>query len=248
MPRRRSFFPPACCESCAQRPIVGHTLLHTGQHWLCPNCLTQQSDGDSVINKVAKHSLEADLNKSLSRRARTAGEIEKAVEHNKAANWHLQAVSSIKDEGKQVLRSANVLNGEIAPSLNSWLKETLIDPDLPAIDASHMRGRLLEDNNVTAMAIDTSNTMQASNSAERLISHQMALAHKIAFEQAAIANIELDSDVKLKRLQIVSRMMKSSQEAALTLQKLKNGGPQSVTVQHVHVESGGQALVGNVRR
>jgi hypothetical protein len=210
--------------------------------------LTQQSAGDNVISKAAKHSLEADLNKSLSKRARSAGEIEKAEEYNKSANWHLQAVSSIKDEGKQVLRSTSVVNGEIAPMINSWLKDTLTDPDLPALDASHMRGRLLEDNNVTALAIDTSNTMQASNSAEKLISHQMALAHKIAFEQAAIASTEIDSNVKFKRLQIVSRMIKSSQESALTLQKLKSGGPQSITVQHVHVESGGQALVGNVSR
>ena len=33
----------------------------------------------------------------------------------------------------------------------------------------------------------------------------------------------------------------------LTLQRLRTGGNQTVTVQHVNVESGAQAVIGNVR-
>jgi hypothetical protein len=39
-------------------------------------------------------------------------------------------------------------------------------------------------------------------------------------------------------------MMSVVQQGLLTLQKLKTGGTQNVVVQHVHVESGGQAIVG----
>ncbi len=38
-----------------------------------------------------------------------------------------------------------------------------------------------------------------------------------------------------------------AQDGVITLQKLKTSGPQNVTVQHVHVASGGQAVVGNVQ-
>ena len=40
--------------------------------------------------------------------------------------------------------------------------------------------------------------------------------------------------------------MGAAQDAATTLQKLKTGGTQRVVVQHVHVEAGGQAVVGHV--
>ena len=53
--------------------------------------------------------------------------------------------------------------------------------------------------------------------------------------------------MQIKRLQISARMMTTAQEGLLALNKLKAGGTQNVVVQHVHVESGGQAVVGNVQ-
>ncbi len=44
-----------------------------------------------------------------------------------------------------------------------------------------------------------------------------------------------------------ARMIGVAQRGALTLQKLRASGPQKVVVQHVHVEAGGQAVVGNVK-
>lgn len=41
----------------------------------------------------------------------------------------------------------------------------------------------------------------------------------------------------------ISRLMTTSQQGALTLQRLKTGGKQHVVVQHVNVESGGHAIV-----
>ena len=37
------------------------------------------------------------------------------------------------------------------------------------------------------------------------------------------------------------------QQGMLTLQKIKTGGNQTVTVQHVNVGAGGQAVIGNVQ-
>jgi hypothetical protein len=69
----------------------------------------------------------------------------------------------------------------------------------------------------------------------------------VAFEQASKAQIERDPKVELRRLQTAARMMTTSQDAALALQRLKTGGTQNVVVQHVNVEAGGQAVVGAVQ-
>jgi hypothetical protein len=44
-----------------------------------------------------------------------------------------------------------------------------------------------------------------------------------------------------------ARLMSAFNDAALTLQRLRTGGNQTVTVQHVNVASGGQAVIGNVQ-
>jgi CMP-2-keto-3-deoxyoctulosonic acid synthetase len=44
-----------------------------------------------------------------------------------------------------------------------------------------------------------------------------------------------------------ARLMNAFQGAMLTLQKLRSGGNQTVTVQHVNVQPGGQAVVVNVQ-
>ena len=44
-----------------------------------------------------------------------------------------------------------------------------------------------------------------------------------------------------------ARMMSVYQDGLLTLQKLRTGGNQTVTVQHVNVQPGAQAVIGNVR-
>ena len=41
--------------------------------------------------------------------------------------------------------------------------------------------------------------------------------------------------------------MGAFQSGMLTLQKLRTGGNQTVTVQHVNVEAGAQAVIGNVQ-
>ena len=47
-------------------------------------------------------------------------------------------------------------------------------------------------------------------------------------------------------LNAAARLMSVFQDGALTLQKLRTGGSQVVTVQHVSVAPGAQAVIGNV--
>jgi hypothetical protein len=93
---------------------------------------------------------------------------------------------------------------------------------------------------------------------EKALAHQAAAAHQLAMRFAATANRWLDhvqagqtfneahrmAMVEAQRAANASaRLMLAYQDAALTLQRLRTGGRQVVQVQHVQVNSGGQAVV-----
>lgn len=245
MPKRR-YLPPELCDVCKNKPLVGETLWHSGFAWICPSCLIETTSGELVTDKMIHYSLKVQNELSLSKRAEEAGDQLKAKDHQLMADWHAQAEDEINRYAKRKLPIQNVINGEVAQSANGWLKDTLANPDLAAIDSSLTRGKLLDANDVAALGIDVSHTVKAKNTAEKLISHQLALAHKVAFEQTSKAQYERDPAIEIKRLNIASRMMRTAQDAAITLQNLKSSGPQNITVQHVNIGSGGQAVVGNV--
>lgn len=243
---RRGFLPPAVCEKCNERPALGDALWHSGDIWLCPACLADATPGHDVITKVANKNVMAEEAHVLSRRDRAAGDIQEAEYHECESNWHSHAAEAIKSHGKRRVQAALIRGGEAVTS-PGYLKDTLADPDLVAIESSEMRGRLLLSNEVVALGIDVSNTIGASNTLEKLLAHEIALAHKIAFAQAAKATSEYDPAMGIKRLQVSAKMMNSAQQGMLTLQKLRNGGAQQMVIQHVHVEDGGQAVIGAVQ-
>ena len=64
----------------------------------------------------------------------------------------------------------------ISPEGDHPLHDTLTVPDLASAEASFERSRLLlaSGPNVAAMGIDASNTIQAQNSLEKMLAHQLA--------------------------------------------------------------------------
>ena len=142
--------------------------------------------------------------------------------------------------------------------------DTLPKGDLVAEEASITRTDLLLQNNIdiSALAVDAADSIQAQNSMEKMLSHQMALAHSMAMKigDAAMGQVtklqnegrwnslEPGAATELQRLtNSVTRLMGTYQQGLLTLQKLRTGGNQTVTVQHVSVGAGGQAVIGNVQ-
>ena len=137
------------------------------------------------------------------------------------------------------------------------IRDTLRNPDQVARDASAERTDLLlsDSVDVTALAIDAADTIDAENSLEKMLSHQLALAHKASFQIAdkalmlsdrvhSCANAEavrIYSTEAARLMNSSARMMKAFQEGLTTLQKMRTGGNQTMTVQHVHVSEGGQA-------
>jgi hypothetical protein len=139
--------------------------------------------------------------------------------------------------------------GEAVPARRSRLADTLKVPGVAALDASAHRlellGRLGLD--CTAMALDASDSIEARNSLEKMLAHQLAVAHKTALEITAKASFEENVTEKARSLNLAARLMEVFQNGLLTLQRLRSGGDQRITVQHVTVSAGAQAIVGDVK-
>jgi hypothetical protein len=128
-------------------------------------------------------------------------------------------------------------------------------PDMLAIDASRQRMELADKANALLLGIDAAATIEAQNSLEKMLAHQMAAAHTMAMETQAEARellrtykrtgyIHQQLSIEAGRLLNASaRMMDSFQHGMLTLTRVRSGGQQTVVVQHVNVGDGGKAMV-----
>lgn len=129
--------------------------------------------------------------------------------------------------------------------------------DMLAAEASLQRLELASEVNALTLAVDTAETIGARNGVERMLAHQMATAHAMALRLAAKADHfaglcqswdntgrqQLQSIEAARMATASARMMDAFGRAALTLERLRNGGKQTVVVQHVVVADGGQAVV-----
>jgi hypothetical protein len=132
-------------------------------------------------------------------------------------------------------------------------------PDWLVHTASRDRMRLAANAGALEMGLDASVTINASNSLEKMLAHELAAAHSLGMRMIAGAGEELaayaNSGHKFPHRSIeaarmantAARLMDVYQRGMLALDRIRNGGRQVVTVQHVNVAAGGQAVVaGNV--
>jgi hypothetical protein len=96
------------------------------------------------------------------------------------------------------------------------------------------------------MALDAASSLQARNSLERMLAHQMAAAHKQAMEQMGQVSYEHNAAAQAKRLNAAARCMTVYQQGLLALHKVRQNGQQRIMVQYVNVSDGGQAIIGKV--
>jgi hypothetical protein len=138
---------------------------------------------------------------------------------------------------------------------STYLYNTLDYPDFIAADASAARMHLAKEAGALALGVDTADTIQAANSAELMLAHQLAAAHAGAMrlmgqvtnmmmmQQTAIRTDD-GANLRVTRLAgAASRLMAAYQQGLVTLDRLRTGNKQTIIVQHVHVNDGGQAVV-----
>ena len=134
---------------------------------------------------------------------------------------------------------------EIAPSKDTEVmgRDTLKEPSQINQEASIKRLDYLANAGIYETALDIAESIIPQNSLEKMLAHQMALAHDMSFKLSNMATNQNDP-VEITRLANASaRQMETYQKAMLTLQKIRCGGKQTVIVQHVTVKDGGQAVV-----
>jgi len=137
----------------------------------------------------------------------------------------------------------------------SYVRDTLSQsPTMIAEEASITRADLLMQPsfNAVAIAVDAAESIGAENSLEKMLAHQMAVAHELAmkFADRALSYEHKNAGDQIEACRCANtsaRLMGTYQGAMLTLHKLRTGGNQTVTVQHVNVQPGGQAVIGNVQ-
>src|SRR5262249_21532530 len=138
--------------------------------------------------------------------------------------------------------------------------DTVADPDYVTASASRERLELANEAGSLDLALDVADSIQAQDSLEKMLVHQMAVLHRCMMKAAIRMNEELyvvarsderrreAANVRACRLAgIISRLSATYQQGLLTLQRKRTGGNQHVTVKHIHqqvnVTEGGQAVV-----
>ena len=142
------------------------------------------------------------------------------------------------------------------PSGPRCFSDTMRDrPDAVAVDASRHRLALAQAAGVAALALDAAETTQAANSLEKMLAHQCAAAHAIAMQLQAEASALLTDFRKSDRrnsiltteaarlINVSGRMMETTQRGVMAMHRLRHHGKQTMIVQHVHINDGGQAVV-----
>lgn len=146
-----------------------------------------------------------------------------------------------------------------ATMMRPYLDTVRARPDWLAHDASRERMKLASGAGALTLGLDAAETIQAGNSLEKMLAHQLAAAHSLGMRMLAGAGEELAAyansghqyphrSVEAARMaNTAARLMDAYQRGLMALDRMRNGGRQVVTVQHVNVASGGQAVVaGNV--
>ena len=111
------------------------------------------------------------------------------------------------------------------------------------------------------LALDMEESVTAQTSIEKAMVHQLAAAHALALRLAGRANLEIEgmgrfdrqgqreTMVEVARLSnAAARLMQTYQQGALALTKIRGGGAQTIVVQHVQVNDGGQAVIAGQAR
>jgi hypothetical protein len=125
-------------------------------------------------------------------------------------------------------------------------------PSMLAAEASECRLRLT--GNAMVQAVDAAESINARNSLEKMLAHQLATLHRLGMLAAGKASDLLErhgalnqvtSVEAVRQMNAAKAMFSTYQDGFVALDKIRRGGKQTVKVvhQHVAVGPGGQAVV-----
>lgn len=140
-----------------------------------------------------------------------------------------------------------VYGGEVLPA-NPIIRNTLQDPDTCAVDASIDRTALLQRAGALETGLDAAQSIDARNSLEKMLAHQLATCHiaamRIFAEAAENPNPyrHEEQQIMVKKLNMAARLVETYQKGMDTLTRTRTAGKQTIEVKQIHV-NGGQNVI-----
>jgi len=125
-----------------------------------------------------------------------------------------------------------------------YIRETLKSrPDFINLDASTRRMELLFNLDCLDMGVDTAQSINAKNSLEKMLAHQATVCHYLSmiFLNRAInpryndfqsLSAKMHVEIQTKLINTSIRLMKTFYLSLQTLQKIRSGGKQNITVHY----------------
>lgn len=229
------------CSLCGQEELP---VTQCEGGYVCEHCAAQSRHGRDNTTQAVKTLQRSIRGKAQRARAHFLGDkVDEKLDYDIEASGML-AVDSLQHTSA----TAAVSGGEVLPQHDIRLRDTLAAPGATALDASASRLDLITSlgTDVAAMALDAADSIQASNSLEKMLAHQMALCHQEAMRYVSKAAFEPDPVHAVRMMNLSNRLMETFQKGLMTLKRLRGTGEQRITIQHVHVTEGGQAVIGNV--
>ncbi len=231
---------------CAVCGATKQTLYPCEMGHICDPCLKIEKQARDTTTKTARAIKNSKRERATARLCKHAGDLAGASSHEAESDRQANQANEILHGA---LPSMAEGCGEAVSVNRPRLANTLKDPDIVALDACAHRLDLLDrvGTNCLAMALDAVNTIQAENSLEKMLAHQLTVAHKTALEVIDKAFFLNNPAEKARLINLSARLMETFQRGLLTLQRLRMGGEQTIIVKQVTVAEGGKAIVGNVR-
>jgi len=228
---------------------------HVGQHlwpgdkWRCTACMEGSLPERDTISKSMNQMIEyaEEMKHAFDLEARGL-KAEADVSRNRAEWARMMAAEISKQAMSRAEQIAQAKGEGPPPPDNNLLYDTMAVPNMIAVDAWKERSRLLLQygGDVAAMAHDATTSIKAENSLEKMMAHELAVAHKMVMELIGRARGANTPDMEIQRLTLATRFMTVFQQGMLTLKKIRQGGQQKITVQYVNVSHGSQAVIGSV--
>lgn len=220
--------------------------LSQSEHgWVCESCTTRLRQGKDATTASVR-----ELQRSMRQRSRMIKSNAQGVGVSEQQLYEVEAMETLAlDSLQSPMHSTLSTGGEAVPPVTHDLYNTLATPTTTALDASAERLDLVSafGTDVAALALDAAESIRADNSLEKMLAHQLAVAHSSYMQMMCKAALQSDPLLAIKLYKLASRLMEVYQRGLVTLKRLRSAGEQQITVQHVHVASGAQAVVGNVK-
>jgi len=226
---------PACSLCGSKVEVTG-----CGDGFVCESCAeTNRVGRDQATRQAKAEQRTLRLRAGALRTVAAGGTISPSTEYAIAAS----ELMTLDEPAQRPLMGAG---SEVLPLDRPELCDTMAAPGAVAIDASRDRLALLSQigTDCTAMALDVSDSIQAGNSLEKMLGHQLALTHQLSMDYASKAALQTDAGNSVKMLNLSLRAMQTFQTGLLTLKKLRSTGEQRMTIEHVTVTDGGMAAFG----